>query len=77
MRLSDLAPGEEACVVAVRGTGDARFRLLEIGLRPGARVRMVQRAGVGGRLVALDCGRIAVDAETSRDIDVGDPVGAP
>jgi ferrous iron transport protein A len=76
VRLSDLASGEEARVVAVRGTGDARFRLLEIGLRPGATLRVVQRAGVGGRLVAIDCGRIAIDAETSRDIEVASPVGA-
>jgi len=46
------------------------LRLREIGLRPGERIRVIQRAGLGGRLVGLGCVRIAVDATTAACIEV-------
>ncbi len=44
--------------------------LKEIGLRPGERIRVVQKAGLGGRLVGLGCARIAIDLGTARCIEV-------
>jgi Fe2+ transport system protein FeoA len=55
--------GRRACV-------PDELRLMEIGLRPGQRVRIVQRVGLGGKLLALGCARIAIDAETARRIEV-------
>lgn len=70
MLLHDLAPGVDARVVGVRAEKDVSFRLAEMGFRAGVGVRVVQKAGLGGQLLALGCGRIAVDAKTSRCIDV-------
>ncbi|MBN2176665.1 MAG: ferrous iron transport protein A [Demequinaceae bacterium] len=70
MLLIDLTPGVDARVTGVRASGGDSLRLTEIGLRPGEKVRVVQRAGLGGRLIALGCGRIAVDAGTARRIEV-------
>jgi ferrous iron transport protein A len=68
--LIDLAPGVDARVIGVHAEDGASLRLTEIGLRAGERVRVIQRAGLGGRLLALGCGRIAVDAGTARCIEV-------
>jgi ferrous iron transport protein A len=45
--------------------GPARLRMREIGLRPGAVVRVVQCAGFGGRVVACGHQRFALDAATA------------
>jgi ferrous iron transport protein A len=46
------------------------LRLKEMGLRPGERIRVIQKAGIGGRVIALGCARIAVDSATARAIEV-------
>lgn len=47
-----------------------RFRLLELGLRPGCRIRVVQRSNFRGRVVARGTERIAIDGWTARRIQV-------
>ena len=46
-RLRDLAPGQSADLVDIAGEGSFRRRLMELGLLPGTRVRMVRRVDIG------------------------------
>ncbi|MBX7058400.1 MAG: ferrous iron transport protein A [Leptospirales bacterium] len=48
--LSELAPGESAEVCALADQSPGTMRLLEMGLSPGARVRIVKRAPFGDPL---------------------------
>lgn len=70
MRLKDLPTGVDASVVAVHADGDIGLRLGEMGIRPGVNVRVLQRAGIAGRLLAFGCERIAVDLATAGGIEV-------
>lgn len=45
-------------------------RLLELGFRPGARVRMGRTVAGGARVVTIGSARYAVDARTLRQLDV-------
>ena len=47
-----------------------RFRLGEIGLNPGASLRVVQKGMFGGRVVAFGAERLALDGDTTRAIHV-------
>ncbi|MBM6699276.1 ferrous iron transport protein A [Bifidobacterium pullorum subsp. saeculare] len=53
-----------------------RFRLLELGLRVGTVLRVVQRGNFGGRVVARGSERIALDGGTARAIRVRPAGGA-
>lgn len=50
-------------------TGQAR-RLTELGLRAGAHVRVLMRTAGGGRVVAVEDARIALDRGTLRRVPV-------
>lgn len=45
--MADLRAGESACVVGCEGDAETRRRLLEMGLTPGTRVRLVRVAPLG------------------------------
>ncbi len=47
MLLSMLLPGESANIIEVRGNGDIRQRLLDMGFLPGNKVSMVRYAPLG------------------------------
>lgn len=47
-----------------------RFRMLELGLRKGSVIRVVQRANFHGRVVAKGSERIALDGATAACIQV-------
>lgn len=47
MSIADLHPGQEALIVKVRGDGPIRRRLLDMGLTPGTKIRMLQPAPSG------------------------------
>lgn len=49
-KLSQLAVGDAARVVAVEGGGSMAVRLLEMGLTPGTRVELIKRAPMGDPL---------------------------
>jgi len=55
--------------------GRAR-RVAELGLRAGCRVTVLLRTAGGGRVIAVEDARIAVDAETLRRLPLG-PLEAP
>jgi Fe2+ transport system protein FeoA len=46
-RLRDLSPGQSAALLDIAGSGSFRRRLMEMGLLPGTRVRMVRRVDIG------------------------------
>ena len=48
----------------------ARLRVREMGLRAGQRVRVAQRGGFGGCVLAVGGARLAIDRATARRIDV-------
>lgn len=66
----DLAVGESA-VLGEPGVADTvRRRLVELGLRPGEQVTVVQRAVGGARVVAVHGSRIALDGRTAGQLAV-------
>ena len=68
MRLSD-APLATPLVLTGLGIGDA-LRMRELGLRVGAVLEVVQRAGFGGRVLTLGPTRIALDHVTCAALHV-------
>ena len=64
--MADVEIGAEALVLEIVASPDLRRRLLELGLLPGARVRVVRRAPLGCPL-EFDVGgaRYAVRRETA------------
>lgn len=49
-KLSDLKPGESGVVAGLRGNAQGRLRLMEMGITPGAQVKVVHAAAFGGPL---------------------------
>lgn len=70
MLLSALPPGVMAQVRAVGTESEALLRLREMGLRPGALVRMAGRGAGGSRIVTIGAARVAIDGATAALIDV-------
>ncbi|NYI39896.1 FeoA family protein [Demequina lutea] len=70
MLLSALRPGVAAHVRAVSTESSAVLRLREMGLRPGALVRMAGRGAGGSRIITIGAARIAIDGATAALIDV-------
>ncbi len=72
------ADDDEVVVLAAPRLEPARARrLAELGLRAGARVRVLHRSAGGGRILAVDDARIAVDRATLRRIPVRPEAGEP
>lgn len=73
--LSDLAPGQEAQVQGIVGPGRAvRLRLAALGVRPGARVRVLGHGpGRGPLLIEVDGTRLALGRGLARRILVTIP----
>lgn len=65
MTLRDCRPGDEMLLRRFAGGTTDRRRLVELGLVTGARVRLVSRAPGGAVIVAVDDGRVALDARTA------------
>ncbi len=70
MLLSALTPGAAAHVRSVSTESGVLLRLREMGLRPGALIRMSGRASGGSRIVTIGAARIAIDGSTAALIDV-------
>lgn len=68
MRLSQ-APLGTPLVLTTFGIGDP-LRMRELGLRTGAVLEVVQRAGFGGRVLTIGPTRIALDHVTCAALDV-------
>ncbi|PAU67250.1 FeoA family protein [Bifidobacterium criceti] len=47
-----------------------RFRMLELGLRVGTIIRVIQKSNFGGRVIAKGTERIAIDGHTAARVAV-------
>lgn len=70
MLLTALPPGGSARVRSVGTDSGVLLRLGEMGLRPGALVRMTGRGTGGSRIVVIGAARIAIDGVTAALIDM-------
>ena len=70
MSVSSCPLHEDHVIDSVRLDDSHRFRLSELGLRPGQHVRVIQRCAFGGRVLARGSERIALDSATARTIIV-------
>ncbi|PAU69182.1 Ferrous iron transport protein A [Bifidobacterium italicum] len=66
---------EDMAITAIDVDERHRFRMLELGLRAGTVIRVVQRANFGGRVVARGTERIALDGRTASRITVAPAAG--
>lgn len=73
MTVADAPLGRDMQVAAIDLDGRHAFRLAEIGIRTGMRVRVIQKGNFGGRVVAMGSQRIAVDGATARAIVLREP----
>lgn len=72
--LTALADGAAARIVAVRGEGAVRHRLLALGVAPGAFVSMVRRAPFGDPLqILVDGAAVTLRAAEAADVRIADP----
>jgi ferrous iron transport protein A len=62
--LADLDVGARATVTSLDLGPMLRRRLAELGVRPGAEITVLHRTSGGGRVVAVQDGRIALDRAT-------------
>ncbi|WP_447924685.1 FeoA family protein [Georgenia muralis] len=70
MWLSDCPVPASVRVLGVHVDDDVRSRIAELGLRPGALLRVTQHADFGGIVVAATGCRLAVDAATAHRVKV-------
>jgi len=75
MTLADSPVGVTLQVTGVRLPAAAAFRLREMGIRAGTRARVTQHAAFGGRVVAVDGSRYALDGGTAALVDVEPEAG--
>lgn len=68
--LLDCPRGVSVIIAGVDLDERHRFRLCEIGLAPGAMLRVTQKGMFGGRVIAFGSERIALDRDTARAIHV-------
>lgn len=47
MTLKDIKPGKSGVVAKINGTGDAKRRILEMGVTPGVRIDVIKVAPLG------------------------------
>ncbi len=72
-RLDELTPGEEARVRAVQAPVRLLRRLFALGIRPGARVRLLRRAPLGDPLeVRVGESLVALRRQEARDVVLED-----
>ena len=70
MSLAHVSPGSEVVIGALRCSPDSADRLREIGLRPGVRVRVLQRSVFGAIVIAVGFSTVALDRETAGSVAV-------
>ena len=86
MKLDAARPGQPLTVLGPGGQGDPEHpdgttravsrRLAELGIRPGAAVRIQSRTSGGGAILAIGDDRIAVSRQILASIEVGTEVAS-
>ena len=69
MTLNDLSIGKEAVITAVNGEGALRLRLLDMGLIPGTKVKVIKIAPLGDP-IELRGYELTIRREHAKEIDV-------
>ncbi|MFV0634258.1 FeoA family protein [Demequina sp.] len=70
MNLASVAVGAEARIQSVSTESALALRLREMGVRPGAAIRVAGKAPAGARVIAIGAARIAMDRATCLEIEV-------
>ncbi|MBM4333759.1 MAG: metal-dependent transcriptional regulator [Deltaproteobacteria bacterium] len=70
LTLKDLRPGEKARVIEVRGKGNLRKRLLDMGMVPGTEVEIISASRGGPLIIRLDGMRLGIGMGMARKIFV-------
>ena len=71
MTLNDLGIGKEAVITAVNGEGSLRLRLLDMGLIPGTKVKVIKIAPLGDPMeITLRGYELNIRREHAKEIDV-------
>lgn len=70
MKLSECSRGDRGHLTVVNLAPCHQLRVQELGLRTGAQFTVTNRAAFGGMVLNIGGARIAVDARSSRHIDV-------
>lgn len=71
MTLNDLSVGKEAVISAVNGEGALRLRLLDMGLIPGTKVKVIKIAPLGDPIeITLRGYELTIRREHAKEIDV-------
>ncbi|WP_162872824.1 FeoA family protein [Austwickia chelonae] len=68
LSLAEMPLGVSHTLESVAAIDGARRRLSELGLRPGARLTVLRRTAGGGRIISVAGSRIALDAQTTRQL---------
>lgn len=76
MKLSSWPTQKQARVVSL-GIESGHLRARELGLRPGAIIRVTQRTLFGGTVLDIDGGRLALDRASASHICVEPVDGVP
>ena len=71
MTLNDMEVGSEAVITAVNGEGGLRLRLLDMGLIPGTKVKVIKIAPLGDPIeITLRGYELTIRREHAKEIDV-------
>lgn len=71
MTLNDLEIGKEAVITAVNGEGALRLRLLDMGIIPGTKVKVIKIAPLGDPIeITLRGYELTIRREHAKEIDV-------
>lgn len=69
--LSDLSPGDEGTLIAIKDPGEKTFaRMMGIGLYPGTKLRVAGKMPNGSMIVEINGVKVAVAAEIARAVFV-------
>ncbi len=71
MTLNDLKIGKEGIITSVRGEGALRLRLLDMGLIPGTKVKVIKIAPLGDPIeITLRGYELTIRREHAKEIDI-------
>lgn len=71
MNVSDMKIGQEAVITEVLGTGALRHRLLEMGLIPGTKIKLVKKAPFGDPIeLNVRCFDLSIRKDDAKLINV-------
>lgn len=71
MKMSELKPGDIARVITVEGMGETQLRLMDLGLHPGAQLKVLRKAPLGDPIeIKLKSSLIALRIKEAENVSV-------